>query len=276
MDGRLLTDCPPLCMVAVMSSYGAPAQVEAETQKAETTLDLDTITLAKGAHTSPDDGMCVMEAASMLAGEPFGDSPACVSPVIGAFLRNWNDSLDDADRQQLKRWIPKIVGTVSTPEVEERRAWMALDWLVRTHTPAWLRLAGLDAQAVRLEGLGEFRAGMDVPSIRPVLQAVGGDARAAWDAAWDAAGAAGQAAAWDAAGAAARAAARDAAWDAAGDAARASARAAARAAARASARSAVWSAAWSAARAALRPTVTTLQESAHQIVARMIDASAAP
>ena len=171
-------------------------------------LDLDELVLDKGSHRSPDDGMCVMEAVAVVAGETFSDHPACASPVIGAFLRSWNDTLNDEDRQQLKRYVTLLPGTAASPEVEDARAWMALDWLVRTYTPAWLRLAKLDDQAARLEALPEFRAGMDVPSIRPTIDTVRKDAAAAWDAAWDAAGAA----AWDAA--------RDAAWDAAGDALR--------------------------------------------------------
>ena len=33
----------------------------------------------------------MMELASLLAGEPFTDRPACASPVIAAFLREYND-----------------------------------------------------------------------------------------------------------------------------------------------------------------------------------------
>lgn len=33
------------------------------------------------------------------------------------------------------------------------RAWMVTDWMVRVHTPAWLRLAGLEDQATALEVL---------------------------------------------------------------------------------------------------------------------------
>ena len=51
-----------------------------------------TIRLSKGKHTDPEDGACVMELASMLAGEPFTDHPASVCPVIGSFLRSYNDS----------------------------------------------------------------------------------------------------------------------------------------------------------------------------------------
>ena len=135
--------------------------------------DLDQLTLASGAHKPDSDQMCVMEAVAYIAGEPWSDHPACASPVIAAFLRAWNDNLPDTDRTRLLApLIPRLVGTAGSPEVEDDRAWMALDWLVRTYTPAWLRLAGLDAQADRLAGLAEFHAGMDVPSVRPAIGAV--------------------------------------------------------------------------------------------------------
>ena len=212
--------------------------------------DLEAIQLQAGSHNSPDEGMCVMEAAAWVAGEPFSDHPQCASKVIGAFLRSWNDTLDDAGRQTLKPYIVRLVGSAGTPEQEDRRAWMALDWLVRSYTPAWLRLSGLTDQAATLAGLPEFVAGMDVPSIRPAINAVRKDAAAAWAAAWDAAG--------------------DAAWDAAGAAAGAAAAAAAGDAARAAAWDAAWAAARDAAGAALAPTVAELQTSAHELVDRML------
>ncbi|MBV9806078.1 MAG: hypothetical protein JO286_02790, partial [Solirubrobacterales bacterium] len=51
-------------------------------------VSYQTIKLSKGKHTSPEDGACVMELASMLSGEPFTDHPASVCPVIGSFLRS--------------------------------------------------------------------------------------------------------------------------------------------------------------------------------------------
>src|SRR5690606_11434490 len=99
------------------------------------TLDLGTLTLAAGCH-GPGDEMCVMEAVAFIAGEEWSDRPECASPVIGAFMRAWNDALDDDDRQDLKRYILRLVGSKGTAEQEELRGWMAFDWLVRVHTPA--------------------------------------------------------------------------------------------------------------------------------------------
>jgi hypothetical protein len=232
-------------------------------------LDIDKVTLQSGAHSSPDDGLCVVEAVAYIAREQHSDHPVCVSPVIATFLRSWNDALSTDDRQRLKDLIPVVMDTVSTPEDENRRAWMCVDWLVRGYTPAWLRLAGLSAQADRLANLPQLKEGVDVPSIGPVIEAVRSDAAAAWTAAWDAARTAAwdaaRTAAWDAAGEAAGAAAWAAAWDAA----RTAAREAAREAAGAAAWAATWAATGAATRAALRQTVVNLQTSAMALVERM-------
>jgi len=141
-------------------------------------------TLAKGQHDTPDDGMCAVEAAAWIAGDEFGDHPSCVSPVIAAFCRSWNDDLPQADRDRLLlHLVPRIIGTDGSTALEERRSLMAADWLVREHTPAWLRLAGLTAQADTLEALPEITSMAQVPSIRGPLEAVRKNAAAAWAAA---------------------------------------------------------------------------------------------
>jgi hypothetical protein len=173
--------------------------------------------LSSGAHEGPRSGACVIEAAAYLAGEPWSDHPACVSPVIAAFLRRWNDDLDDAGRQMLKPYALQVVGTASTQEAEARRAWLVTDWMVREYTPAWLDLAGCVEQATALRGLPEITP-VSASAAQPTIETARGKAAAAWDAAGGAARAAARDAARDAAGGAARAAAWDAARDAAGDA----------------------------------------------------------
>jgi hypothetical protein len=145
---------------------------------------------------------CVVDIAAWVAGEAWSDHPACVSPAIGAFCRSWNDALNDTDRQMLLPYAERIVGTADGPEVEERRAWLATDWLVRTFTSKWLRLAKLDEHAAAIEALPALTstelANAALPIIRAARDAAGAAARAARDAARDAA----WAAAWAAAGAA--------------------------------------------------------------------------
>jgi hypothetical protein len=81
-----------------------------------------TVRLSRGKHSSPAQGVCVMELASMLAGESFSDRPSCVDPVIGGLLRAYNDSVDGERRQDLYRLAAQVVGSASTIEVERARA----------------------------------------------------------------------------------------------------------------------------------------------------------
>ncbi len=154
-----------------------------------------------GAHLSPEVGACIMEAVSYVAGEPWSDHPACACPVISSLLRSWNDGItDEATRTRLLRpLVPRIVGSKSTPAVELRRSYLAIDWLARVQTPAWLEAAGLTDEGALLRELDELH---DAASCRAATDGVRGaqrSAAAAWAAAWAAAGAAAEAAARDAA-----------------------------------------------------------------------------
>src|SRR5437588_4651167 len=85
-----------------------------------------TIKLSRGRHSSPQHGACVMELASMLAGESFGDQPRSVSRPIASFLRSYNDLLDDRRRPDLYRYAAQAVGTSASTKVEEARAALLL------------------------------------------------------------------------------------------------------------------------------------------------------
>ena len=87
-----------------------------------------TIKLSRGRHSSPEHGACVMELASMLAGEAFTDHPRSVSRPIASFLRGYNDLLDDRRRADLYRYAAQAVGTAGSPAVEEARIARLLAW----------------------------------------------------------------------------------------------------------------------------------------------------
>jgi hypothetical protein len=87
-----------------------------------------TIKLTRGRHSSPEHGACVMELASMLAGESFSDHPRSVSRPIASFLRGYNDLLDDRRRADLYRYAAQTVGTAASTELEEARASVLLAW----------------------------------------------------------------------------------------------------------------------------------------------------
>lgn len=164
---------------------------------------------------------CVMQVVAYVAGEPWTDHPVCASPLLTSFCIAWNDALDDKGRQRLVKFIPRLVGTAGDAKAEERRAWMATDWLVRTFASAWLRLAGLDEYAAKLESLKALTSTALAKKAQPIIEA-----------------------------------ARSAAYLAADSAAYSAARSAAR----------------SAAYSALAPTVAVLQDSAEDLLDRMIEA----
>jgi hypothetical protein len=116
------------------------------------TLDLDSLVLHSGAHTSPADGVSLMEAVSDLAGEPWSNSPSCTSPVIAAYARSLNDWLPDAERQRLKAYVPRLVGTAE-PDLEPRRAFVCADAAVRVFAPLALAAADLVEEAAKLRAL---------------------------------------------------------------------------------------------------------------------------
>jgi hypothetical protein len=106
-----------------------------------------TIKLSKGKHTSPEHGACVLELASMLAGERFSDHPRSVSRTIGAFLRGYNDLLDDRRRQDLYGYAAQCVGTAQGDAIEQARIEHLLTWAGRLWARGgrqswWSRLRG--------------------------------------------------------------------------------------------------------------------------------------
>jgi len=98
-----------------------------------------TIRLSAGKHSSPKEGACVMELASMLAGESFTDHPACVCPVIGSFLRAYNDSVGDERRQDLYRYVSMVVGSLASAEIERARAERLVAWSSENFRRRWAR-----------------------------------------------------------------------------------------------------------------------------------------
>ena len=241
---------------------------------------LEALTIDKSSHKNFEEGHCALELVSWLSGEPWSDHPDCVSPVIGDFCRNWNDNLNGIDRQQLKPYLVRLVGSKGNRALELRRSWMATNWLARECGPAFMDMTpALAEHAKALRALPEITDKGSVNASLTVLDAARAAAYAAtWRAAWAAGGAATYAAAWDAAGAAGG----HAAWDAAG------AGAGAIAGAGAVAWAATWRAAWAAGGAAaydatraaaydatwaaLASTVAHLQESAFALLDRMLEA----
>ena len=85
-------------------------------------VSFQTLRLSPGRHESPHDGACAMELVSMLAGTSFSDRCARVCPAIAAFVRGYNDSIDDRRRQDLIRLAPDLIDTRASESTTGRRA----------------------------------------------------------------------------------------------------------------------------------------------------------
>jgi hypothetical protein len=94
-----------------------------------------------GGHDEFEKGHCAMELVSWLAGEKFSDRPSCTSPVLSSFLVRLNDGLPEDLRQELKPYLPRVIGTAGDGQ-DEARGWLAADFTIRTVLPTWLELAG--------------------------------------------------------------------------------------------------------------------------------------
>ena len=115
-----------------------------------TTLDIDALNLESGSHHKRERGVCLLEAVAWYAGEDHSDMPACVSPVLRRYGIRLNDGLPNDRRQELKQFIPALVGTASDGR-DGARAALARRVLMIEWLPQWLRLAGLDDLAAQTE-----------------------------------------------------------------------------------------------------------------------------
>ena len=235
-------------------------------------IDLSTIVLTAGYHETREEGMSVVEAAAYLAGERHSEQPHCVCPILVEVLGSWNDALPDDDirTRLLMPLLPTIITSRATQEIQLRRSWMAIDWLLRAYAAAWLDLAGLAAHAAALRALAPIVGVESAEASEGVVRA----ARAAWDTGRDAV--------WDDARRVNKRATRDKSREVATYAARAVARYTGRTGVRNAARYAGWATAkfvswdpadegdWVAKTRELTSTVRALQASTLDLVQRMV------
>lgn len=89
--------------------------------------------------------------------------------VLDAFLSSWSDDVDH-DVRRIIAARAHGPAAAAGPEGDERRAWMCVDWLVRTYAPAWLAFAGVDQSAAALRLHDELT---DTRSLDAALRTIG-------------------------------------------------------------------------------------------------------
>ena len=112
--------------------------------------------LKRGAHSSPEAGVCAMEMVAFLERLPHSDAPECTCPVIAAYVRGINDMLPDGERNRLLPYLPRLVGTVA-PQHQQARAEYLTWQAVRVFAPMALRAVGLYDHAAKLEAQTDLR-----------------------------------------------------------------------------------------------------------------------
>jgi hypothetical protein len=115
---------------------------------------------------------CIMDWASFVTGEEWSDQPSCVSPVLRSFLIRLNDRLGDEDRQALKPYLPKVIGTAGDGQDAARRA-LAAKYVVNTGLPDWLEMAGMLDRAAQLR---EMEVTEWTPALYDLLREIRGEA----------------------------------------------------------------------------------------------------
>jgi hypothetical protein len=123
------------------------------------------VKLKRGRHASPEKGACLLELASMLAGEPFSDRPRAVCPMIGAYMRAVNDYVDDGDRQLLLPYAPALVGTAGSTRQSRSRLEVCCRWTremgeATRRRVAFLRWAEGYSRIGELTGRAALRRGL--------------------------------------------------------------------------------------------------------------------
>lgn len=133
---------------------------------------LNKIDIDHAAHTSPAQGMCIMESVAYISGQGFTDHPICVSEVITTFLIAINDTragIDDEtgqvsetneqarhERNKLKEVVPEIIGTAPTKVEWSSHYVKRLDRLVEGYwETADITEEYLDAELRRIQYLSD-------------------------------------------------------------------------------------------------------------------------
>jgi hypothetical protein len=91
--------------------------------------------LHAGAHLAPEDGACLMEYVSVLAGAAFNDHPPCTDRAVATVARLVNDASTDAGRPQLAVFAPYLADTGQRADAR-RTAAIVRDTVLAAHAAA--------------------------------------------------------------------------------------------------------------------------------------------
>lgn len=84
-----------------------------------------------------EEGVNAMELVTRVGGELYYDLSRNASPVITGFILDWNYHMSNPESAILQQTLPYIADSKGSKEVENRRAEMGLNWLVREAASTW-------------------------------------------------------------------------------------------------------------------------------------------
>lgn len=67
--------------------------------------------LSRGNHYNPQQGACVMEMVSYVAGEDWSDTPECTNTELAFLAQKVNDFVSDDNRNAIALMVPRFIGT---------------------------------------------------------------------------------------------------------------------------------------------------------------------
>jgi hypothetical protein len=105
--------------------------------------------LEAGVHLAPQDGVCLMEYVSVLAGEHFTDQPRCTDPTLAFLARLVNDTAGDDGRSLLAPTAADLSVLGRADAVVSARMVAAVVRRVQTWVPSSRRLGRADHRAER-------------------------------------------------------------------------------------------------------------------------------
>lgn len=117
MKSRRNRGSPPRTAGATLSPLSS-GPLSSGGQRRVVTMEL----LGRGAHTSPRHGCCVLEYASVLAGERWSSRPESVHPALAEVADVVNDQMTDGRRRLLTPVTPWLLGT----DAADPRIWPAV------------------------------------------------------------------------------------------------------------------------------------------------------
>jgi len=105
--------------------------------------------LGAGVHLAPEDGVCLMEYVSVLAGERFTDSPRCTQPMLALLARLVNDTVDVGFRSRLAPLAADLSVLGRADAVGSARLVLTVVRRARAAAPANSRLRRAERRAQR-------------------------------------------------------------------------------------------------------------------------------